>query len=134
MLCVLEDERTPKAVATAFGVCPKTAAKRVARFCTEGIAGLRNRSSRPHKLRHFTPEYVICRIEVLQHQRWIRQRVVTERGISSSTASRTLHRLGLSRLKDIDPLSSSRCYERSRFGEMIHIDIKKLACFKAPRH
>ena len=48
---VVEDGQTPKAAAAAFGVCPKTAAKWVARFRTESIAGLRDRFSRPHKLR-----------------------------------------------------------------------------------
>ena len=56
----------------------------------------------------------------------------SELGISPSTVIRTLHRLGLSRIKDIDPLPPPRCYEPSRPGEMIHIDIKKLARFKAP--
>ena len=116
------------------GVCPKAAAKWVTRFCTEDTAGLRHQSSRPHKLRHPTPEYVICRIEALRHQRWTGQRTVAELGISTSTVSHTLHRLGLSRIRYIELLSLSRRYERSRPDEMIHIDIKKLGCFKVPGH
>ena len=67
---VVEGGQTPKAAAAAFGICPKTAAKWAARFRTEGITGLRNRSSRPHKLRQPAPEYVIRRIETLRRQRW----------------------------------------------------------------
>ena len=130
---VVEDGQTLKSAAAAFGVCPKTAAKWVVRFRTEGIAGLRDRSSRPHKLRQPTPEYVIRRIETLRCQRWTGLRVATKLGISS-TVSRTLRRFGLSRIKDIDPLLPPRRYERSRPGEMIHIDIKKLGRFKAPGH
>ena len=124
----------PKAAAAAFGICPKTAAKWVARFRTESIAGLRYRSSRPHKLRQPAPEYFIRRIETLQRQRWTSQRIATELGIAPSTVSRTLRRLGLSRIKDIDPLPPPRRYERSRPGEMIYIDIKKLGRFKTPGH
>ena len=131
---VVEDGQTPKAAAAAFGVCPKTAAKWVARFRTEGIAGLRDRSSRLHKLRPPAPKYVIHRIETLRRQRWTGQRIATELGISPSTVSRTLRRLGLSRIKDIDPLPPPRRYERSRSGEMVHINIKKLGRFKALGH
>ena len=92
---------TPKATAVAFGVCPKTTAKWVARFRTEGIARLQDRSSRPHKLHHPTPQYIIRRIEVLRRLRWTGQRTDTELGISPSAVSLTLHRLGLSKIKDI---------------------------------
>ena len=131
---VLEGGQTPKAAAAAFGICPKTAAKWVARFRTEGTAGLRDRSSRPHKLRRPTPEYVIRRIEALRRQRCTGQRIATELGLSPSTVSRTLRRLRLSRIKDIEPLPPPNRYERSRPGEMLHIDIKKLGRFKAPGH
>ena len=131
---VVEDGQIPKAAAAAFGICPKTAAKWVARFRTESIAGLRYRSSRPHKLRQPAPEYFIRRIETLRRQRWTGQRIATELGIAPSTVSRTLRRLGLSRIKDIDPLPPPRRYERNRPGEMIYIDIKKLGRFKTPGH
>ena len=61
-----------------------------------------------------------------------RPAIATELGISLLTVSRTLHRLGLSRIKDINPFPPPRRYERSKPGEMIHIDIKKLGHFKAP--
>ena len=67
-------------------------------------------------------------------QRSSGQRTATELGISPSTVSRTFHRLRLIRIKDIEPLPPPRRYECSRSGEMIHIDIKKLAHFKAPEH
>ena len=116
------------------GQMPKTAEKWVARFRIEDIAGLRDRSSRPHKLRQPAPEYVMHRIETLRHQRWTGQRITTKLGISPSTVNRTPRRLGLSRIKDINLLPPPHHYEHSRPGEMIHIDIKKLGRFKAPEH
>jgi transposase-like protein len=43
--------QTPKAAALAVGVCPRTIRKWVARYRAEGLAGLRDRSSRPRRLR-----------------------------------------------------------------------------------
>ena len=58
---VLEDRQRPNAVARAFGICPKTVRKWVARFRAEGPEGLQDRSSRPHKLRQPTPAPVAPR-------------------------------------------------------------------------
>ncbi len=45
---IIEEGQTPKAVATALGVCAKTARKWVARYRADGPAGLLDRSSRLH--------------------------------------------------------------------------------------
>ena len=62
--------QTPKAVALAAGVCPQTIRKWVSRYCAEGFAGLRDRSSRPHRLRRPTSQQVVEKIEQLRRQRW----------------------------------------------------------------
>jgi transposase InsO family protein len=49
--------QTPEAAARAAGVCPRTARKWVTRFRTEGIEGLKDRSSRPHRFYRPTPTY-----------------------------------------------------------------------------
>ena len=46
---VVAEGQTPKAVATALGVCVKTVGKWIARFQAEGAAGLVDRSSRPRQ-------------------------------------------------------------------------------------
>ena len=43
---VLDEGQTPKAVATAFGVCERTVRKRDSRFQAEGAAGLAERPAR----------------------------------------------------------------------------------------
>ena len=40
----IESGQTPQAVARAAGVCPRTALKWYARYRSEGIAGLKDRS------------------------------------------------------------------------------------------
>ena len=54
--------QTPEAAASTAGVCPRTVRKWVARFKELGVAGLQDRSSRPHRLRGPTPSSVCQRI------------------------------------------------------------------------
>ena len=93
-----------KAAAVASGVCPKTVARWVVRFRAEGIADLQDRSSSLHKLCNPAPESAIRWIETLWCQRWTGQWIVAELYASPPTANRILHRLRLSRIKDIEPV------------------------------
>jgi transposase InsO family protein len=122
----VEGGQTPAALSEAVGVCPRTVRKWVGRFRAEGVAGLRDRSSRPHHLRKPTPPEVVARIEALRRQRWTGAQIAGETGVSKATVSRILRRLGLNRLKALEPAEPVRRYERDRPGELIHIDIKKL--------
>jgi transposase InsO family protein len=125
---------TPKAAAQAAGVSPRTVWKWVGRYRREGLEGLRDRSSRPHGLRKPTPQAVIDRIELLRRQRMMGKQIAQEVGVSASTVSRVLRRLGLSQLKALEPAEPVRRYERERPGELIHIDIKKLGRFVRTGH
>jgi transposase InsO family protein len=122
----VESGQTPEAVAEAAGVCPRTVRKWVDRYRREGLAGLQDRSSRPHRLRQPTPQAVVEEIERLRRQRWTGKQIAAETGVSPSTVSRTLHRLGLNKLSALEPAEPVRRYEREQPGELIHIDIKKL--------
>jgi len=59
----VESGQTPEAVSETAGVCPRTVRKWVERYRREGLAGLQDRSSRPHRLRRPTPQTVIAEIE-----------------------------------------------------------------------
>ena len=131
---VVEQGQSPKAVATAFGLCVKTVRKWGARWRAEGEAGLEDRSSRPHRLRRPTPAAVMARVGDLRRQRWTGKAIAAELGVSPATVSRILKRLGLSRLRDLEPAAPVRRYERERPGELIHIDIKKLGRFEQIGH
>ncbi|MET4753604.1 hypothetical protein ABIB08_007978 [Bradyrhizobium sp. RT11b] len=50
------------------------------------------------------------------------------------TISRIFRRLGLGRIRDLEPAKPVRRYEREHPGELIHIDIKKLGRFVRPGH
>jgi transposase InsO family protein len=123
---VVEDGQTPEAVGEAVGVCPRTVRKWVARWRAEGPAGLHDRSSRPHRLRNPTPPETMAQIEALRRQRWTGAQIARETGVSKATVSRVLRRLGLNRLKALEPAEPVRRYEHEHPGDLIHIDIKKL--------
>lgn len=126
--------QTPQAASEAVGVCPRTGRKWRDRFEQEGLAGLQDRSSRPHRLRQPTPPEVIERIESLRRQRMPGKEIAATVGVSPSTVSRVLQRLGLSKLSALEPAEPPRRYEREQPGEMIHIDIKKLGKFNQIGH
>lgn len=130
----VESGQTPEAVSSAAGVCPRTVRKWVERFRAEGLAGLQDRSSRPHRLRKPTPVETVQKIETLRRQRMTGQQIAEETGVSAATVSRVLRRLRLSRAKDLEPPEPVRRYEREQPGELIHIDIKKLGRFEETGH
>jgi transposase InsO family protein len=117
--------QTPKAIGQAVGVCPRTVGKWLKRYDSGGIAGLQDRSSRPHRLRRPTPPPVIERIAALRRQRLTSKAIAAEAGVSEATVSRILRRLGLNKLSALEP-EPVRRYERENPGELIHLDIKKL--------
>lgn len=131
---VIEGGQTPKALSAAVGVCPRTVRKWVKRFRAEGLAGLQDRSSRPHRVRRPTPPETIARIEKLRRQRWTGVQIARETGVSKATVSRILRRLGLNRVRALDPVEPIRRYQREHPGELIHIDIKKLGRFDRIGH
>jgi transposase InsO family protein len=122
----VESGQTPKAVGEAAGVCPRTVGKWVDRYRREGLAGLHDRSSRPHRLHRPTPQTVVEQVEALRRQRHTGKQIAAELGLSPATVSRILRRLGLNKISALEPAEPVRRYEREYPGELIHIDIKKL--------
>jgi transposase InsO family protein len=130
----IESGQTPEAAARAAGVCPRTIHKWVERYRSEGVAGLQDRSSRPHRLYRPTPQATIEQVERLRRQRFTGKQIAAELHISPTTVSRILKRLGLNRIGALEPAAPVRRYERERPGELIHLDIKKLGRFARPGH
>ena len=71
---------------------------------------------------------------MLRRDRRTGQQIAAEVAVSAATVSRVLRRLGLNRLKALDPAPPIRRYERDNPGELLHIDIKKLGRFERPGH
>jgi transposase-like protein len=116
-------------VADEMGISRTTAHKWVRRWRAEGDAGLYDRTSRPRTTPHRTPADIEDRIRALRRERKLGPaRIGPILGIPASTVHRVLTRQGLNRLHWMDRPTGQviRRYERSRPGELIHVDIKKL--------
>jgi len=116
-------------VAAEMGISRATAHKWVRRWRTEGEAGLADRSSRPLTTPHRTPadlEAQVCRLR--QDRKLGPARIGPILGLPASTVHRILTRHSLNRLAWLDRPTGEpiRRYERSRPGELVHVDIKKL--------
>lgn len=112
----------------------KTIDKWIARFAVEGVIGLADRSSRPHRLHRPTPDARVEQIVALRRLRLSGKAIASQTGVSPATVSRILRRVRLSRMRDLDPAEPVRRYERAHPGELIHIDIKNLNRFSEPGH
>ena len=110
---ILDRGETPEAVATASGVSTKTARKWVARFRAEGPDGLRDRSSRPHRLRQETSQATQERIVKLRRQRLSGQQIARDVGVSPATVSRVLKRAAADDVHEDLVRNASRDTERS---------------------
>jgi transposase InsO family protein len=111
--------------AEAAEVSEPTARKWVGRYLAEGEAGLLDRSSAAHEVHNRTPEERIGVICALRRLRMTGSEIAEVLGMAETTVSGILARSGLGRLGRMGMEPAQR-YERSRPGELIHIDVKKL--------
>jgi transposase InsO family protein len=131
---VLEGRLSLKEAEAEFKLSRQSAAKWVRRYREQGVAGLRDRSSRPHRSPRSTSEERIMEIEQLRRQRWTGVRISRQLGLSTATVSRALRRLGLSRIRDLEPQLPPNRYEHPVPGDLLHLDIKRLVRIQRPSH
>lgn len=130
----LERGEHPGDVAGAMGVSVRTVYKWRQRFRDDGVAGLKDRSSRPLSSPSRTPAHIEARVVALRRDKRIYDRIAAETGLSRATVARILVRHGLNRWRDLEPAEPVIRYERERPGELIHMDIKKLGRFERVGH
>jgi transposase InsO family protein len=111
--------------AEAAEVSVRCARKWVARYRVEGDGGLFDRSSAPHRIPHRTSQSRIQAIAALRRLRFTGPEIAEVLGMALSTVSGVLTRIGMGKLGRLG-LEPAQRYERSRPGELIHIDVKKL--------
>jgi len=126
---VLEQGWTVTAAAAAAGVSVRCARKWVSRYRAAGEAGLVDRSSAPKHVANRTAPERVAVIVALRQLRMTAAEIAETLAMPLSTVSVVLKRSGMGRLGRIG-LEPSIRYERSRPGELVHIDIKKLARIK----
>jgi transposase InsO family protein len=130
----LQAGETPRSIAGAVGVSPATVRKWLRRHEIEGVAGLEDRTSRPHRLRTRVTSEQILQVEALRRNRQPFWKIARETRLSRATVARIGKAKGLSRLSALDPRIEIVRYEKTLPGEMIHIDIKKLGRIEGIGH
>lgn len=125
---ILVEGWPPATAAEMLGVSRATAYKWLRRYRAEGVPGLEDRSSRPHRRPRALPERDVRRILLARR----RLRVGPHRlgpllGHPRSTVYGVLRRHGHSRLAHADRLTGTPVrYVRERPGELVHVDVKRL--------
>ena len=123
---VLDESWSLAAAAKAVGVSERTASKWVARYRTEGEAGLVDRSSAPEHVPGRTDEERVELIASLRRLRMTGAEIAECLGMALSTVSGILTRIGLGKLSRLEPPEPPNRYQCEHPGELIHIDVKKL--------
>jgi transposase InsO family protein len=114
--------------AEAFGVSRATCYKWLDRWRQDGLEGLADRPSRPHRRPHALGPATEQRILTARDE--LRQgphQLAGHLGLARSTIYGVLRRHGRSRLHDLDRTSGQVVrYQREHPGELLHLDVKKL--------
>jgi transposase InsO family protein len=131
---VLFEERSVVEVGRSMGVSRRTVHKWVKRYQAEGERGLLDRSSRPQHSPRQLAQKLVKRIEQLRRRRWTGLEIAAELRLAVSTVSVWLRRLGLGRLKDLEPKPEVIRYEKKWPGELLHLDTKRLARIQGVGH
>jgi transposase InsO family protein len=125
---VVDQGWTLTAAAEAAGVSVRCARKWVGRY-RAGDRQLRDRSSAPRTVANRTPAERVAVIVQLRRLRMTAAEIAETLAMPHSTVSAVLKRTGVGRLGRIG-LEPAVRYERSRPGELVHIDVKKLGRFQ----
>jgi transposase InsO family protein len=122
---VVEQGWTVAAAAAAAGVSARCARKWVGRYRAAGEAGLVDRSSAPRRVANRTSAERVEVIVKLRRLRMTAAEIAETLRMPLSTVSGILTRIGMGRLGRLG-LEPAVRYERTRPGELVHIDVKKL--------
>jgi transposase InsO family protein len=136
LLCqrVIEQGWSRADAAAAAGTSERTAAKWLARYRAEGVAGLIDRSSAPRTSPTQVAADRVATIAGLRELRMTAAEIAECLRMPTSTVSSVLLRIGLGRRSSLEPFEPPNRYERRHPGELVHIDIKKLGMIGRPGH
>jgi transposase InsO family protein len=122
------------AAASAAGISARTAYKWLARHWSEGAAGLHDRSSRPRRSPTRLPPDREALVVELRRSRLTAKQIAKQLRLARPTVARALARHGLSRLRFLEPPKPANRYQWPNPGDLIHVDIKKLARIQGIGH
>lgn len=114
---------TQRQAAAAAGVSVRTVAKWLGRARSE----LADRSSRPQRQPRRTSATLEAAIVTLRRTRATAWQISEALSIPRSTVTRILARVGLNRVALLDTVPPVQRYEWPRAGDLLHLDMKRLA-------
>jgi transposase InsO family protein len=123
---VRQNQWLPAEAAAAAGVSVRTTYKWLRRHRLGGRPALEDASSRPHRQPHRTSATTIAAIVSARHERRTAWEIATRLQLPRSTVAAILVRVKLNRLVYLAPPPVIQRYERTRPGELVHLDIKPL--------
>jgi transposase InsO family protein len=115
--------------AAEYKLSRQAASKWVRRYREQGLAGLSDRTSRPHRSPRRTLETIEQRVIELRRGHQAGSRIARQTGLSVATVSRILRRARLSRWRDLEPRPPLVRYEHPHPGDLLHLDIKGMTRF-----
>jgi transposase InsO family protein len=124
---VIEQGWSLTEAAEAAGVSERSCSKWIKRYRAEGDAGLLDRSSAQKSIPHRTPDELVEVIVLLRRLRMTGAEIALCLAMALSTVSAVLLRIGLGKLSRLEPPEPPNRYERRHAGELLHVDVKKLA-------
>jgi transposase InsO family protein len=122
---IVEEGWSLTKAAEAAEVSEPTGRKWAQRYRSEGELGLLDRPSAANRVHNRTPDDRVQVICALRRLRMTGSEIAEALEMAKTTVSGILTRSGLGRLGRLG-MEPTRRYERSRPGELIHIDVKKL--------
>ena len=131
---VLDEGWTVKAAAESIGISARRAYVWLSRFKAEGPDGLKDRSSRPHRLPRSHELGLVVEAVGRRRRGQAALRIASELGVSRSTVGFWLRKAGISRARDLQPQEPPNRYEHAAPGDLLHLDTKKLANFHQAGH
>jgi transposase InsO family protein len=128
----VEGRLSLKEAMAEFRLSRQSVSKWVKRYREGGMAALSDKSSRPQRFPRRVAGELVERVAELRRQRWTGVRIAQSTGLSRATVSRILVRLKLNKSKMLEPQVPIVRYEHPAPGDLLHIDIKKLARIHSP--
>lgn len=133
-LMALHEQGIPlTALSAEFDVAREVLGRWWARYQAGDLAALQPLSRRPHASPTKLRAPMVRRILTLRARRWSAVRIAHVLDLGHSTVQRVLEQHGLSQLAR-PSRPHGRRYEKSRPGELLHIDLKYLPALRNARH
>jgi hypothetical protein len=130
----LEHGRTLSELAAESGISLRGGYRWRARYLSGVPVSLADRrSGRRTQQRALVPQQ-LQQVVVLLHQRLHLRHIARLLRVPFFTLARVLSRLGLGRLRNLQPRPQVQRYEWERPGDLIHADVKSLARFRKAAH